>query len=64
MANPDYTATYFFVTRSQKAEIEMEGELPPGAATKIELSIAESGLFKVIYQNDYAAIYVLKDRSQ
>ena len=60
MSNPAYTAAYFIVTRSQKAEIEMEGELPPGAATKIEVAVAASSQFKLLYQNQDAAIYVLK----
>lgn len=59
-----YTAAYFIVTRSQKAEIEMEGALPPGAGTKIEQEIAKSGQFDVLYQNRDAAIYVLKGQLQ
>jgi len=59
-----YKAAYFIVTRSQKAEIDMLGEMPAGSGTIIEQKIAQSGHFTILYQNQDAAIYVLKDLSQ
>jgi hypothetical protein len=60
MSNPRYSASYLLITRIQKAEIDMLGDLPPGALDQIEQALLQSGRFLVLYSNQDAAIYILK----
>lgn len=61
MENSRYSGAYLIVTRSMKAEIEMVGTMPPGSLEKIEASLVQSGKFRILYQNEDATIYVLRN---
>lgn len=65
MANPDYAATYFILTRSQKAEIHsLPGTLPPNALDEIETKLRASPRFTILYTNKDAVIFTLTGRAQ
>jgi hypothetical protein len=61
LADDRYTAGYLFITRSQVANDEMFGLLPYGLSD-LEVAIAESPDFTLIYENPDARIYVLTDQ--
>ena len=52
-------AAYVVITRSQKADIEAEGTLPPNALDRIERALRSSVRFKVAYENPDAVIFEL-----
>jgi hypothetical protein len=56
MADPDYPATYFVITRGQLLELTL-----PGLASieSIQREIDASGHFEIVYENDDATIYRL-----
>jgi hypothetical protein len=62
MSNDRYTAAYLIITRSQKAEVDALGVMPPGSLDKIEQALEQSPEFKVIYSNEDASIFVLSNR--
>jgi hypothetical protein len=51
------------VTRSQKAAIDMIGRMPAGSLSYIEQALVQSGKFTALFQNEDAAIYILKQRA-
>jgi hypothetical protein len=57
-----YTTGYIVITRSQKAEVEMTGAMPPGALDDIEQALVESDKFNVLYENRDVKIFVLSYR--
>ncbi len=59
MDNTRYPATYLIITRSQKAENDMVGEMPAGSLEGIEQALMQSREFKVVYGNEDAKIFVL-----
>ena len=59
MTNERYSRAYLFVTRSQKADDETLGALPPGSLDFIEDALSASRKFEVIYENEDAKIFVL-----
>ena len=64
MRNPDYAATYFIITRSQKAEINaLLTTLPDHSLEMIETRLRASPLFSVLYSNNDAVIFTLTERT-
>lgn len=59
MNDRSYSAAYLIITRSQKANVEMLGLLPPGLLDRIEQSLVHSAKFKLIYSNRDAKIFKL-----
>jgi hypothetical protein len=64
MGNVHFPAAYLIVTKTQKADIEMVGDLPAGALERIEAALIQSGQFVAIYQNRDAAVYSLRVRGE
>jgi len=62
MSNREYPAAYLIITRSQKAEIDMVGEMPAGSLDRIEQALMQSQEFQVVYENEDARIFVLANR--
>ncbi|MCB9098839.1 MAG: hypothetical protein H6632_04805 [Anaerolineales bacterium] len=62
MDNPDYTAAYLIITRSQKMEVDSLGEMPLGSLDKIEQALTRSPQFQVIFENQDAKIFTLADQ--
>jgi hypothetical protein len=62
MHNDRYAATYLIITRSQKAEVDALGAMPPGSLDLIEQALKASPEFKVIYSNEDASIFILNDQ--
>jgi hypothetical protein len=64
LGNKKYASAYLIFTRSQNAEIEMVGKLPPGATVdEVEAVIAASPQFKVVFANADARVYQLASAS-
>ncbi len=59
LSNDQYAAAYVFITRSQKAGIEMLGEMPTGSLDDIEQALRESPVFEILYENEDAVIFQL-----
>lgn len=59
MANRHYTASYLIVTRSQRANVEMLGLMPPGALDRLIQTLQHSPQFKDVYHNADADIFTL-----
>lgn len=65
LGNSKYASAYLIITRSQNAEIEMVGKLPPGATVdEVEAVIAASPQFKVVFANADARVYQLASASE
>jgi hypothetical protein len=64
MDNDDYTETYLLITRSQKAEVQALGSMPPGSLDAIEDALLDAPQFELIYGNDDAKLFGLKGREQ
>jgi hypothetical protein len=62
MNDSSYSAAYLIITRSQKANVEMLGLLPPGLLDRIEQTLAHSPKFKLVYTNVDAKIFKLASR--
>lgn len=62
MGNRQYPAAYIFITRSMMAEVNMVGSMPAGSLESITRKLMDSDKFKVLYSNQDAVIFVLKDR--
>ncbi len=63
MRNPEYAATYFIITRSQKAEVDARlGTLPEHSLDRIEAELRASPLFSILYSNKDAVIFTLTER--
>jgi hypothetical protein len=60
MNNPRVPATYLFITRSQIANDELFG-LYPIPLEELAREMAASDLFTVVYANEHATIYALKE---
>lgn len=63
MNDSSYSAAYLIITRSQKANVEMLGLLPPGLLDRIEQTLAHSPKFKLVYSNGDAKIFKLASGS-
>lgn len=61
MSNDAYSRTYLIITRSQKAEVDALGVMPPGSLDKVEQALKHSPEFKVIFSNRDASIFVLSN---
>ena len=61
MSNDEFTGAYLIITRSQKAEVEMIGAMPPNGLDIIEDKLNQSPLFDVFYQNEDVSIFILAD---
>jgi hypothetical protein len=59
MSTPGYTDRYLIITRSQKAELKMGGELFPMGVDEVEAELKQSDLFRVIYATRDATIFTL-----
>ena len=59
MADQRYPGAYLIITRTQKAQAEMFGVLPPGALDRLEQALMASPRFRVLYANDDAMIFAL-----
>jgi len=57
LRNNRYAATYLLITRSQKAEIDALGPLPPGSLEAIEQALLNSPEFRIVYRNADAVIF-------
>jgi hypothetical protein len=64
MQNRQYPAAYIIITRSMIAEIDMVGTMPAGSLQNIEQKLIASDKFQVLYSNQDAIIFILKDRGQ
>lgn len=56
--DPRYASSYFIVTRSQGAFAEVFGGVPPGAWGQFVAEIRASPLFREVYRNSDAEIFV------
>jgi hypothetical protein len=56
---PLYPAAYLILTRSQTAEVEMGGTMPPNWFPTVINALSQSSSFKVIYQNPDAVVFQL-----
>lgn len=63
MNDSKYTASYLIITRSQKAQIEMDGVLPPGAIERIEQVVRQSDEFRIVYENEDGVIFTPAGRT-
>lgn len=54
-----YPAAYFSVTRSQEANVDATGLMPPGTLEKIKQALLQSPEFQVVYQNSDAVVFTL-----
>lgn len=62
MGDTRYTAAYLLITTSQKAEIEMLGNMPSGSLDRIEEQLHQSEEFIVLFENEDAVIFTLRSR--
>lgn len=60
MSDRRYPAAYFIVTRSEKAEVNMTAEMPPGSLDTIERALRRSPRFKAVVANPDATVFTLK----
>lgn len=56
-----YPAAYVIITRSQKAEVDMIGDMPVGSLDQMEQTLLQSPAFEVIYENEDARIFTLSN---
>ncbi len=61
MSNESYTGAYLILTRSQKAEVEMIGAMPPDALDIIEDTLTGSPHFDLYYHNPDVSIFILSN---
>lgn len=61
MQDQAYPGAYLILTRSQKASAELFIGWEPGTWERFEQSIFASDLFRLVYANEHAAIFVLRD---
>lgn len=52
---------YLIFTRSQAAEIDLTGASPRGSLQRVEVAVARSPMFRRVYSNGNASIYVLTE---
>ena len=57
MSNPEYEDAYLIITRSQIAEMEALGELPPGSLEQIGRALLASPEFDVLVRNRDAIVF-------
>jgi hypothetical protein len=62
LENEDYAQTYLIITRSQKAYVDAVGAMPPGSLDDIEIALEGSDKFVVVFSNQDAKIFMLKER--
>lgn len=60
----DYTEGYVLITRSQRAEIDRKGNLPPGSVDFIIDRLKASRRFEVLYDSDDAILLQKTVQSQ
>lgn len=58
-----YESSYLILTRSQKAESDLLGEMPRGALDRVEKALRASPRFRVAYENRDAVVFTLAPRS-
>ena len=61
MSDPKYEAAYMIITRSQIAEQDALGELPPESLQKIERALLASPEFDVLVRNRDAIVFTRAD---
>ena len=61
MTNERFTESYLIITRSQKAEVEMLGQMPPGALDQIEQVLRASNSFSILFENRDVVIFTLAE---
>jgi hypothetical protein len=59
-APANHRTAYLLLTRSQAAEIDATGLMPPGSLTQVEHALLRSGRFGVAYQSEDAVIITLQ----
>ncbi len=59
LADPRYAEGYLIITRSQKADIDATGLLPPGTLDRIENLLLASHQFKVLYHDKDAVVFTV-----
>ena len=64
MSNEAYTDAFFIITRSQKAELDSLGGMPPGSLDYIEQTLLNSPAFTTLYKSNDAVVFTLRDRSR
>ena len=64
MQNGTYAASYLIFTRSQQANIEMLGLLPPDTIARVEAGLRQSPKFKEIYANQDAQIFIMTSQAK
>ncbi len=62
MGKPPDKTSYLIITRSMGAQADLFGYLPHGAMPRLRGILAGSPLFRVVYQNPDAAIFMLADQ--
>ena len=62
LENEEYNQTFLIITRSQKAYIDAVGAMPRGSLDRIEDALEESDEFVVVFENQDAKIFMLKER--
>ena len=59
LSDARYAQAYLIITKSQKAETEALGELPPGSLDKIEQRLLADSRFKVLYHDKDAVVFTV-----
>jgi hypothetical protein len=60
LSDPRYSRSFLVITRSQRAEVNDEGIMPPHSLYRIEQSLLRSPRFRVWYRNRDAIIFTLR----
>lgn len=56
-----YTTSYLIITRSQKFYIDEIGKMPKHSLTYIEIALANSNKFEIVYSNKDAIVFKVRD---
>jgi hypothetical protein len=59
MDSSRYKAAYLIITRSQEADVDMTGWMAPGSLGRIEQALKRSSLFRVVFANRDATVFIL-----
>jgi hypothetical protein len=57
MAKRAHSAAFLIITRSQKAEVEELGVMPPGSLDRIERALSASPRFEAVFRNRDAVVF-------
>jgi hypothetical protein len=62
LSNDAYPEAYLIITRSQKAEIDGTGVMPPGLLTRVETALMSSPLFHPMIHTPNVSVFQLVER--